>query len=252
MELDWTTFLLQILNFLVLVWLLKRFLYKPVFAVIAERKVKLDQVRAESERLRQEGEALRARYERRLTDWEREKEKAREQLLEQLRVERTRSMEELRLSLEQEREKAQARSERERAELQRRIEEQSLAQGARFAARLLECVATPELEARIVAMTCDELRNLTPERRKAIVAVSNGESPLVMSAYPLDGEQRAAVSTALQSLTGRSVECRWSEAPEVVAGLHISIGPWVLGANVRDELNFFVEAAHADRRAASA
>jgi F-type H+-transporting ATPase subunit b len=34
-ELNWTTFVLEILNFLVLVWLLKHFFYQPVKGVIA-------------------------------------------------------------------------------------------------------------------------------------------------------------------------------------------------------------------------
>ena len=38
MELDWTTFILEIINFLVLVWILHRFLYQPVMNVIAQRR----------------------------------------------------------------------------------------------------------------------------------------------------------------------------------------------------------------------
>ena len=33
MELDWTTFVLEIVNFLVLVWILQRYLYRPVLAL---------------------------------------------------------------------------------------------------------------------------------------------------------------------------------------------------------------------------
>ena len=34
MNIDWTSFSLEIINFLVLVWLLKHFLYKPVMDII--------------------------------------------------------------------------------------------------------------------------------------------------------------------------------------------------------------------------
>ena len=37
MELDWSTFALEIINFLALLWILKRFLYRPILAVVAER-----------------------------------------------------------------------------------------------------------------------------------------------------------------------------------------------------------------------
>lgn len=38
MQIDWTTFVLEIVNFLALVWLLKRFLYTPVLDVLARRR----------------------------------------------------------------------------------------------------------------------------------------------------------------------------------------------------------------------
>ena len=41
MEINWFTVIAQIINFLILVWLLKRFLYKPVLNAIDEREKKI-------------------------------------------------------------------------------------------------------------------------------------------------------------------------------------------------------------------
>ena len=41
MEINWFTVVAQIVNFLILVWLLKRFLYKPVLNAIDEREKKI-------------------------------------------------------------------------------------------------------------------------------------------------------------------------------------------------------------------
>ena len=38
MPIDWFTVLVQAINFLILVWLLKRFLYKPILHAIDERE----------------------------------------------------------------------------------------------------------------------------------------------------------------------------------------------------------------------
>ncbi len=38
MPIDWFTVAAQVINFLILVWLLKRFLYKPILAAIDERE----------------------------------------------------------------------------------------------------------------------------------------------------------------------------------------------------------------------
>ena len=83
MQLDWSTFILEILNFLILVWILKRFLYKPILTMIAERKAAIEQTLATSERTQKEAQALREQYEHRQADWQREKETARAHLLEE-------------------------------------------------------------------------------------------------------------------------------------------------------------------------
>ena len=41
MEINWFTVIAQIVNFLILVWLLKRFLYKPVLKAIDDREQKV-------------------------------------------------------------------------------------------------------------------------------------------------------------------------------------------------------------------
>ena len=60
MELNWSTFLLEIINFLVLVWILKRFLYQPVLDVIARRRKAIEAQLAEALRLQDEAESLKA------------------------------------------------------------------------------------------------------------------------------------------------------------------------------------------------
>ena len=41
MKIDWFTVIAQVINFLILVWLLKRFLYKPILNAIDEREKKI-------------------------------------------------------------------------------------------------------------------------------------------------------------------------------------------------------------------
>jgi len=48
LELSWSTFLLEIINFLVLVWILKHFLYKPVLDVIARRRSGIEKTLADA------------------------------------------------------------------------------------------------------------------------------------------------------------------------------------------------------------
>jgi F-type H+-transporting ATPase subunit b len=49
MQFDWWTFAFQIVNILVLIWLLRLFLFRPVARIIAERKAETDRVLQEAE-----------------------------------------------------------------------------------------------------------------------------------------------------------------------------------------------------------
>ena len=56
MELTWTTFLLEVINFLVLVWLLKRLFYAPVMRAIAARRAAVEKTLADAEATKREAE----------------------------------------------------------------------------------------------------------------------------------------------------------------------------------------------------
>ena len=63
----------------------------------------------------------------------------------------------------------------------------------------------------------------------------------ITSAYPLDKAQREALCQSCRALIGREVTCEFLEDRNLIAGVRISVGSWVLRANVEDELSFFAE-----------
>jgi len=63
MTIDWWTLGLQAVNFLILVWLLTRFLYRPVRRIIEQRKALVDKARDEAEKAKADAEAARQSYE---------------------------------------------------------------------------------------------------------------------------------------------------------------------------------------------
>ena len=160
MEFDWTTFALEIINFVVLVWILQRFLYKPVTNAIAERKAGIEKTMADANAVQAAAQSLKQQYENRMADWKREQARARAQLLEEIDAERARMMIALNVSLEQERENARGLEQRHALELRHKLEEAAFAEGGQFVARLLSRVASPELEEKIREMLLEDLPRL--------------------------------------------------------------------------------------------
>ena len=60
MQIDWWTLLFQIINFLVLIWLLKRFLYHPVQRVLQQRRELVHAATAEAQHSQAQAEAARS------------------------------------------------------------------------------------------------------------------------------------------------------------------------------------------------
>ena len=241
MAFDWTTFILEIINFLILVWILKRFLYRPVLDVIARRRAGVEKTLADARRIETEAGELKQQNEQRLAQWENEREAAQARLREELAAEREHLMAALETSIAEERERRRVLDERHQHDFRRGVEEQGIAQGAAFSARLLGRVATPELEARLYTLLLEDLRGLRAEDKRAVAdaAAAPGLQLKVQSAFALDQDRRGELARALAEATGKTLPVEYRENPELLAGFQVSIGPWILHANLRDELKFF-------------
>lgn len=245
MELDWTTFLLELMNFAVLLWVLNRFLYRPVMNVIAERKRAIQQTLSDAERTRSEAQALQSQYENRLEEWEREREKARVELRAEMSAERIRLLEHLRIELEQEREKAAVVEHRRRKDFSLQAETAALVLGGTFVSRLLSRLGGLELERKIIDLVRQDLSELPHDQLRRIreSSATIGGPITITSAYPLDTARRDQLSQACRTLAGREVSCEFLVDQTLVSGLRISIGSWVLRANIQDEMHFFAESS---------
>ncbi len=244
MGLDWSTFLLEIVNFLILVWILKRLLYAPVKAAIERRRQKIEGVLAEADARRAEADRLRSEYESRQQGWERERAVARAELDQALERERERLLAAVDAEVAQHREQAEALYRRERDEAVRQAEEMAFGLAVDFSTRLLSRVADQALEERLTDMFIQDLATLDDERRQVLAVFAQaGEPATVVSAYPLDEARREAVERGLLQVAGQRLVCTFAEDRELIAGLRVATGELVLRANLRDELRFFAEAA---------
>jgi F-type H+-transporting ATPase subunit b len=242
-EFEWTTALLEAVNFLVLVWLLKRFLYRPILAVVDRRRAESEKVLVDAEARRREAEALKTEYEARLTEAARQRDLALARLDEEIAAERTRRLDAVIAEADADRQRRQTLAARDAGEREAALERQAMAVAARFAGRLLDRLAGPELEAKLVDLMLDDLAAATPDRLEIMRAALQeaGANVDVASAHPLDDARRSAIATALAGIAGRPLQPAFRQDSALTAGLRISAGSWVLMANLRDELAFFSE-----------
>ena len=241
MQLDLTSFVLELINFAVLVWILHRFLYRPVLAAIDRRRAAVEKSLAQAKTARDEAAALKSQVEERLASWERERAEAKGKLAVELAAQRDKALAETARAAEQERARLaalQAKQERERRSAD---EQQALEQAAGFAARLLERVSGSELDARLVELLAADLAALPKDRLGALSEAARGAdgSVAVQSARPLSQAARTRLERALSQSLG--VECRAQYAVDetLLGGVRVVLGSWLLQADLADELRFF-------------
>jgi len=246
LELNWSTFVLEIINFLILVWILKHFFYQPVLEVIARRRAGIEKTRADAQQLKDEAQALRTQYENRLTEWDKERRAAREQLAKEIEAERAQRLQTLSGELAQERERSVIVEQRRLDNLQRQLEQTALNQGAQFAARLLSLSASPPLQKKLTELLLQQLETL-PAPQLEDLRSGAGTAPdgiRVTSAFTLDKLARGHLEQAMGTCLGAQLPFQYQEDPELLAGVRITVGAWVLHANLKDELAGFARLAH--------
>jgi len=246
LELNWSTFILEIINFLILIWILKHFFYKPILNVIARRRAGIEKTLEHAQSLHNEAKVLQKQYESRLTDWDQERQAARKTLDGEIQVERERQMSALQATLEEERKKALFVAQRELESSQLQTEKTALKQSAQFATKLLSAVSCPELERRLIDLFLNELSSLSAEHFSKLQDTA-GNSPdhiLITSAHPLDSNSRQSLEHALSQTLAVSGPVLYEQDKALLAGIRISVGAWILRANLLDELKGFTDFAH--------
>ncbi|WKJ91131.1 F0F1 ATP synthase subunit delta [Methylomonas montana] len=243
MQFDWTTFILEILNFLVLVWILQRFLYRPVLAMLDARQQRIKDETERAAQLRNEAEVLRQQYEQRLADWNQQQETSRRQLDEELAQMRSIATENLKQTLADEEAKLRVRNQTLIAAREAALIREAAGAAYGQAAAMLQRLARPQLTQNIVDVFLQDLANMPDSEqaalRKAAAMLIAASAVEVISAHPLDEATRGAVTQGLAAAAGQTLQLSYKEDPQLIAGLRAVVGECQLHANLADELAFF-------------
>ncbi len=246
MEFNLSTFVFEIINFLILIWILQRLFYKPLLEVIERRKQFIDQSLSDAKNLKQQAEEQCSRYENRQKLWEEEKQAAITALHRQFEAERRTHLDRLNADLERERQKAKVLMSKQQQQLQQQAEKQALLNGAKFAGMLLQQSAGPELETSLFTLLMDNLVTL-PEACKLCLTMFGTKKSVpvkITSAYPLPVEMRRQLEQKLNALINSQINFQYHQDKALIAGLRMDIGAWVLNVNLQHELTGFAEIAN--------
>ena len=199
MLIDWFTVSAQVLNFLILVWLLKHFLYKPILHAIDAREQRIAKELADADTTKSEAEKEREKFHKKNEAFDRQREELMSKAKDEVKAERQRLLDEARQAADALRAKRQDALKREQQGLNDEITRRTREEVFAIARKTLTDLAGTSLEERMSDVLTRRLRELDGEAKRSLTtALKTLSDPvLVRSAFELPSEQRTAIQHAL-------------------------------------------------------
>lgn len=241
MLIDWFTVFAQLVNFLILMALLKRFLYKPIIRALEGREKKI------ADRL-EEAKKIKADAERELEEYV-----YRNELFEQQRAD---LLKQARNDADHEREKLieAARTEAaalradwkqalqiEQRSLHREIMKHTREEVFAISRKTLKDLASESLEGRMSEVFMRRLRTLDESEKNLLtLAIQASSKPvLVCSAFELDLEQQSALKKTIRDVFEAEAAIEFQTDTEQISGIELSTNGHKLAWHIADYLTAF-------------
>jgi F-type H+-transporting ATPase subunit b len=227
---------LQTVNFLVLAWLLQRFLFKPVRAALAKRQTAIEASLRDADQMKTEADRVIEEYRQKAAGIGDEAAQAREQAVAAAEGGAKQVREEAVRLAKVEIDRARASIERERAEALRWLEARAAELATCVAERLLR-ETLPDSDAPFLWRATASIDALDA-RDRATTAQRFASGPVeAVSSRPLDGPTRERFERWLSNLAGTPVRASYHVDSALIAGIELRLPTGVWRANWRDALD---------------
>jgi F-type H+-transporting ATPase subunit b len=238
MLIDWFTVGAQVLNFLILVWLMKRFLYKPILHAIAEREKKIAAELANADKMKSEAENESAEFKKKNEEFDKQRAELMQKAVDETNAERQRLLDEARKVAEAwsaKRQEAQASDARNLSQsIARRTQQEVFA----ISRKALADLAGASLEERLKDAFARRLLELDDGAKAVLSKALKGTSDpaIVRSAFDMNAEQRATIQDAINKCFSAEVRIRFETDPDLIGGIELTTNGQKVAWSITDYL----------------
>ena len=223
MLIDWFTVIAQTANFLILVWLLKRFLYQPILNAIDMREKRIAAQLLEAAARQTEAQQQRDEFQRKNEAFEQQRAALVSSAVAEATAERQRMLEAARQEAEALRARLQEMLSDEQRSLTREITTSTQREVFAIARKVLADLADATLEQRMVEMFIRRLQATSKEEREQLsrTLAASSHQAVLRSAFELAPAQQAALATVLGETLAADVRIQFETAPDQVSGIEL-------------------------------
>lgn len=238
MQIDWFTIFAQIVNFLILVFLLKRFLYGPIISAMDRREQRVTDRLREAEARETEAEEHKEEFQRKSHDLDQKRKKMLDEAREEADEHRKELLQEARQDIADRRARWRDELAHEKESFLGDLRQQAAGWIARATRRALRDLADVDLQAQIVAMFQERLCKMDEDdlERLADALRESDESLRIVTSFEMSEEQQESLIETLRERSGESVKPVFAVSADLVCGIEIRTSDKILAWS----LDFFL------------
>lgn len=238
MLIDWFTVAAQAVNFLILVWLLKHFLYKPVLHAIDEREKLIAKELADADAKKAEAKKDRDDFQHKNEEFDKQRAALLSKATDDANAERQRLLDEARKAADAWSAKRHESLSKDADNLNQAIVRRTQQEVFTIARKTLADLATISLEERVAEVFTRRLREMNGQAKEALGnALKSASAPaFVRSAFEMPAVQRAAIQNAVSETFSADIHLQFETAPELVSGIELTTNGQKVAWSIADYL----------------
>ncbi|CAN5322466.1 ATP synthase subunit B [soil metagenome] len=238
MLIDWFTVAAQALNFIILVWLMKRFLYKPILNALDARETRIAGELADADAKKAEAKKERDTFQRKNEEFDRQRAALLAEATEDAKAERQRLLDDARQAADALSAKRQETLKSDAHHLAAAISRRTRQEVFAIARKALADLASTSLEQSLAEVFVGRVRAMDDKARAGFsAALTSASTPaLIRSAFELPEPQRAAIQRALDETLSTSVNIRFETVPDLVSGIELTANGQKVAWSIADYL----------------
>jgi F-type H+-transporting ATPase subunit b len=232
---DVGTLLLQVANFLIMAYVLTRFLFKPLKGMLDERARQATKTLDEAEEAAREAETLRREYEEKRENIDAEFAALKNEARIVIDQSRQQMLKEAYGEIETMRTRAKAEIEQQRAEALRLHRGKIGELVATLIQRMMRDILNPEIHQAYLNAFVDQLRAVQLNGR---VSADDEEAVTaeLITAVPLVETERTRIAATLEATAARPVDLTHRADPDLVAGAMVRLGDVLIDGSLQGQI----------------
>ena len=244
MLIDWFTVTAQVINFLVLVYLLKRFLYGPIIRAMDQREKRIALRLEEGQKKKDEAQQEMALYQKKNRDLDNQREEKLSQIKEEAEARRKELINEARNEVDAIRARWHGAIQREKEAFLQDLRQRAGKQTCAIARRVLKDLANVDLERHIIRVFIERLRNLDDQERTALNESirKSGQRINLRSAFEIPQEMAREIAAVLQNQGADPLDLQLEISSEVICGIELKVYGRKIAWSLEDYVDTLEEA----------